>query len=116
MVNPLMSCSARLPVYLLFAGVFFKEIAGAVVTSMYLLGIFLAGLMATIFRKFIFGGKTLTTSPGNASISDTNCQKRSEQCMDKNAGISKESSNNSVHRSCFHMVLNDASLGCHKRR
>ncbi len=57
MVNPLMSCSARLPVYLLFAGVFFKEIAGAVITSMYLLGIFLAGLMAAIFRKFIFGGK-----------------------------------------------------------
>jgi len=57
MVNPLMSCSARLPVYMLFAGVFFKEVAGAVVTSMYLLGILLAAIMATLFRKFIFGGK-----------------------------------------------------------
>ncbi|MCD6494368.1 MAG: ferrous iron transport protein B [Archaeoglobaceae archaeon] len=57
MVNPLMSCSARLPVYVLFAGVFFKEVAGAVVTSMYLLGILLAAIMATLFRKFIFGGK-----------------------------------------------------------
>ena len=56
-VNPLMSCSARLPVYLLFAGVFFKRYAGAVITSMYLLGILLAGVMATLFRKFIFGGK-----------------------------------------------------------
>jgi len=57
MVNPLMSCSARLPVYMLFAGVFFKEIAGAVITSMYLLGILLAGIMATVFRKFVFRGK-----------------------------------------------------------
>lgn len=56
MVNPLMSCSARLPVYLLFAGVFFKEYAGAVITSMYLLGALLAGVMATLFRKFLFGG------------------------------------------------------------
>ena len=57
MVNPLMSCSARLPVYVLFAGVFFEKFAGAVITSMYLLGIVLAAIMATLFRKFIFGGK-----------------------------------------------------------
>ena len=57
MVNPLMSCSARLPVYILFAGVFFKKFAGAVITSMYLLGIVLAAIMATLFRKFVFGGE-----------------------------------------------------------
>jgi len=57
MVNPLMSCSARLPVYVLFASVFFKEVAGAVITFMYLLGIILAAIMATLFRKFIFGGE-----------------------------------------------------------
>jgi len=57
MVNPLMSCSARLPVYILFAGVFFEKYAGAVITSMYLMGIILAALMATLFRKLIFGGK-----------------------------------------------------------
>jgi len=57
MVNPLMSCSARLPVYVLFAGVFFEKFAGAVITSMYMLGIVLAAIMATLFRKFIFGGK-----------------------------------------------------------
>jgi len=57
MVNPLMSCSARLPVYVLFAGVFFEKFAGAVITSMYILGIVLAAIMATLFRKFIFGGK-----------------------------------------------------------
>ena len=58
MVNPLMSCSARLPVYVLFAGVFFEKVAGAVITSMYMLGIVLAAVMATLFRKFIFGGKS----------------------------------------------------------
>ena len=54
MVNPLMSCSARLPVYILFAGVFFEKFAGAVISSMYLLGIILAVVMATLIRKFIF--------------------------------------------------------------
>nr|WP_222829542.1 ferrous iron transport protein B [Archaeoglobus profundus] len=57
MVNPLMSCSARLPVYMLFAGVFFEKFAGAVITLMYILGILLAAIMATLFRKLIFGGK-----------------------------------------------------------
>jgi len=57
MVNPLMSCSARLPVYVLFAGVFFAGYEGAVIVSMYLLGIILAALMATIIRKIFFGGK-----------------------------------------------------------
>ncbi len=59
MINPLMSCSARLPVYILIAGVIFKSptIAGAAVFSMYLFGIILAIIMALILRKFLFGGE-----------------------------------------------------------
>jgi len=57
MVNPLMSCSARLPVYVLFAGAFFEKFAGAIITSMYLLGIVLAAIVATLLRKFVFGGE-----------------------------------------------------------
>lgn len=57
MVNPLMSCSARLPVYLLFAGAFFAGYEGAVIISMYLLGIILAAIMAKVIRKFFFGGE-----------------------------------------------------------
>ena len=57
LVNPLMSCSARLPVYVLFAAVFFTRIAGTVIFSMYILGIALAILMALLFRKTLFPGK-----------------------------------------------------------
>jgi len=57
MVNPLMSCSARLPVYILFAGVFFSGYEGAAIVSMYLLGIVLAAIMATVIRRFLFGGR-----------------------------------------------------------
>jgi len=62
MINPLMSCSARLPVYILLAGVIFKSsaMAGAAVFSMYLLGVGLAIIMAMIFRKFLFGGEPPT--------------------------------------------------------
>jgi len=59
MINPLMSCSARLPVYILIASVIFKSsaIAGAAVFSMYLLGIILAIIMALMLRKFLFKGE-----------------------------------------------------------
>ena len=39
LVNPLMSCSARLPVYILLAGAFFPHRAGLVLFSLYALGI-----------------------------------------------------------------------------
>jgi ferrous iron transport protein B len=58
LVNPLMSCAARLPVYVLFAGAFFARNQGFVVFSIYLLGIVLAIIMAKIFKKFLFKGKT----------------------------------------------------------
>ncbi len=50
---PLMSCSARLPVYVLFAGAFFGAQAGNVIFSMYLLGIATAVLMARLMQKTI---------------------------------------------------------------
>lgn len=58
LVNPLMSCSARLPVYALFAGAFFAGREGSVVTAMYFLEIALALVMAWLFRRVIFGGES----------------------------------------------------------
>ncbi|MDL2244519.1 ferrous iron transport protein B [Parabacteroides sp. OttesenSCG-928-J18] len=54
LVNPLMSCSARLPVYVLLAGAFFPKHAGAVLFSMYITGILLAVGMARLFKRFLF--------------------------------------------------------------
>lgn len=59
LINPLMSCSARLPVYVLLAGAFFPNHAGLVLFSLYLTGILLAVIMARLFRKFLFGGEDL---------------------------------------------------------
>ena len=56
LVNPLMSCGARLPIYVLFAGAFFSAHRGLVVLSMYLLGIALAVLMALALRKWVLPG------------------------------------------------------------
>lgn len=55
---PLMSCGARLPVYVLLTSVFFQKYAGAVIWFLYLLGILLAFLMGFLFKKFIFKGKS----------------------------------------------------------
>ncbi len=54
LVTPLMSCSARLPVYLLLAGAFFPQSAGLVLFGMYFLGILLAVLLARLFKRTLF--------------------------------------------------------------
>ncbi len=54
LVLPLMSCSARLPVYLLLAGAFFPHKAGLVLFSLYLVGVLLAVLLARVFKKAFF--------------------------------------------------------------
>ncbi|MGQ9778036.1 MAG: ferrous iron transport protein B [Thermodesulfobacteriota bacterium] len=57
LVIPLMSCSARLPIYTLFAGAFFAEHQGWVVFSLYLMGIVLAIIVARIFKSLFFAGE-----------------------------------------------------------
>ncbi|MBF0490361.1 MAG: ferrous iron transport protein B [Candidatus Omnitrophica bacterium] len=56
LINPLISCSARLPVYILLAGAFFGKNAGNVIFGIYLTGIVLAILMGQLFRKTLFKG------------------------------------------------------------
>lgn len=51
---PLMSCSARLPVYVLIAGTFFAERAGTAVFTVYVIGIVAALLMGRLFARTIF--------------------------------------------------------------
>ncbi len=57
---PFMSCGARLPVYVLFATVFFARYAGAVVFAMYVLGIVTAVILGLILRKTLFKDKEQT--------------------------------------------------------
>jgi ferrous iron transport protein B len=54
---PFMSCSARLPVYILLAAVFFPAYGGLAVFSMYMLGIMIAILLGVIFKHTLFKGK-----------------------------------------------------------
>ncbi|MEM5770361.1 MAG: ferrous iron transport protein B, partial [Bacillota bacterium] len=59
LVTPLMSCSARLPVYTVLIAAFFGEQrAGNVLFSIYLIGIILAIIMARVFRSVLFTGST----------------------------------------------------------
>lgn len=51
---PLMSCSARLPLYVLICGTFFAEYAGTMLLVLCLTGITAAVCMARLFRKFLF--------------------------------------------------------------
>ena len=51
---PFMSCNARLPVYTVFAAVFFETHRGLVVSSLYLLGIIVAFLLGILFKNTYF--------------------------------------------------------------
>lgn len=54
LINPFMSCGARLPIYLLLAGAFFPQHAAAVLFGLYVLGILVAVVTARLMRKFKF--------------------------------------------------------------
>ena len=54
LINPFMSCSARLPVYVLIISAFFPDYPGTVLFSMYGLGILMAVMVALIFKKTLF--------------------------------------------------------------
>lgn len=58
LLTPLMSCSARLPVYALFVGAFFASNKALIVLSLYVLGIVVALILAKIFSATILKGET----------------------------------------------------------
>ena len=54
LITPFMSCSARLPIYILFVGTFFPDHGGLVLFGLYLLGIALAVVTARLMRRFLY--------------------------------------------------------------
>ncbi len=55
-INPFMSCSARLPIYVLFSAAFFPDSAGTVIFLLYLTGIAAAVLTGLLMSKTILKG------------------------------------------------------------
>ena len=58
LINPFMSCGARLPIYLVFIAAFFPDNGGIVLFSLYILGIITALLLGKIFSKTLFKGES----------------------------------------------------------
>ncbi len=56
LLTPFMSCSAKIPVYAFFTAAFFPKYGGLVMTGLYFTGIFVAILMALLFKKTLFTG------------------------------------------------------------
>ena len=54
LINPFMSCSARIPIYVLLAGAFFPKYGAWVFVGLYTLGVLIAVLTAKLMRKFWF--------------------------------------------------------------
>jgi ferrous iron transport protein B len=57
LITPFMSCSAKLPVYIILAGAFFGARAGSVIFGLYLLGIVLSIVTGRVFRSTLFRGE-----------------------------------------------------------
>lgn len=58
LINPFMSCGARIPIYLVFIAAFFESNGGLVLFSLYLLGILIALIMGKLFSKTLFKGES----------------------------------------------------------
>ena len=56
LITPFMSCSAKLPIYILLAGTFFSARAGSVIFSIYIIGIILSIITGRLFRSTLFKG------------------------------------------------------------
>jgi ferrous iron transport protein B len=56
LITPFMSCSAKLPIYIILAGAFFSANAGTVIFSIYLVGIILSVLTGRLFRTTLLRG------------------------------------------------------------
>ena len=54
LINPFMSCSARLPVYILIIGAFFPKNPGIILFLLYFTGVILAAIVAVILKKIFF--------------------------------------------------------------
>lgn len=54
LIAPLMTCGAKLPIYAVFVAIFFPKNAALVTTSLYLLGIVVAILVALVLNKMVF--------------------------------------------------------------
>ncbi len=54
LINPFISCSARIPIYILLVGTFFPRYASLVFIGLYLLGIIVAIITAKLMRRFLF--------------------------------------------------------------
>lgn len=54
LINPLMSCTARLPIYILFTGIFFSTNGAWVIFSIYAMGVVLAVALGKLFRRVLF--------------------------------------------------------------
>ena len=59
LLTPFMSCSAKLPIYSLFAAAFFPEHAALVMVSLYFLGIAVGILMAILLKSSVFKGEAV---------------------------------------------------------
>src|SRR5690606_9321686 len=54
LINPFMSCSARLPIYVLLISAFFPENQGSMLFLIYLIGVMVAVGVALLFKKTLF--------------------------------------------------------------
>lgn len=59
LLTPFMSCTAKLPIYTFFVGVFFPKHGGLIMTGLYLLGILVGILVALLYRKTLFRGEAV---------------------------------------------------------
>ncbi|MCK7519324.1 MAG: hypothetical protein MZV64_17170 [Ignavibacteriales bacterium] len=110
---PLMSCSARLPVYVVFGLAFFGARAGTVIWAMYALGIVVAMLAGMVFTRTILKpGCHVRVCAGTASLPSACVEERPDPHVGEHARIRPQGRDDDPLRVGGDVVPAQPSLGC----
>jgi ferrous iron transport protein B len=89
LVTPMMSCGAKLPIHVLFAGAFFGKNGGNMVMLVYACGVILSLMAAFFVKTYGTSGSSHTFCSGTAALPSANLAGRMLSCMGKNMELHK---------------------------
>ncbi len=90
LLTPFMSCSAKLPIYSLFAAAFFPDYAGLVMVLLYFGGIVVGVLAALLLKSTVFPGRGGALCDGAAQLPSARPEKRGPAAVGKGPRLPAE--------------------------
>ncbi len=103
LIIPFMSCSARLPVYVLLISAFFPHNQGLVLFSIYLIGILIAVLSSVLFKKLLFAKQEASVRHGASAVPHPDRTQRRKAYVGQRRAVPEKDGNRDPARLDHHL-------------